>query len=58
VTNETKEMFLAGNGLHEGLRPLADRNTLPRLSSCDLRDNRIGPELRKTLRRRAVLRRA
>jgi uncharacterized protein (TIGR02996 family) len=52
------ELNLSNNGLHEGLRALASSSTMPRLSSCDLRDNRIGPALRKTLHRRAVLRNA
>jgi uncharacterized protein (TIGR02996 family) len=52
------ELDLSNNGLHEGLRALASASTMPRLSSCNLRDNRIGPALRKTLHRRAVLRNA
>jgi uncharacterized protein (TIGR02996 family) len=49
------ELNLDGNGLHEGLRPLVDRNTMPRLSVCSVTFNRIGADLRKALKRRPVV---
>jgi uncharacterized protein (TIGR02996 family) len=50
------ELNLEGNGLHEGLRPLADPDTMPRLSVCNVALNRIGADLRKALKRRRVVR--
>jgi uncharacterized protein (TIGR02996 family) len=49
------ELSLANNGLSAGIGRLTDHSLLPRLSSCDLRNNPIPDELTKKLLRRPGL---
>jgi uncharacterized protein (TIGR02996 family) len=46
------ELNLEGNNLRDGVKPLADRANLPRLSSCNLKRNRVAEPLAKLLLRR------
>jgi uncharacterized protein (TIGR02996 family) len=49
------ELNLGENSLRDGLKPLADPSTLPRLSWCRVNADQLDPKLKKSLDRRRVL---
>ena len=46
------ELDVTKNGLKDGLKPLADRRTLPRLAAARVFGNRFGRDLQRKLTRR------